>query len=546
MPNPSWNLEEDLKDAAEGPAVAWPIAQPFSGVSAQTSVTVESVSLENRGDRRVIAVVTNPQDAEVYAMARGEVEPTTTGVILRVRTFFCNPLLIAGSRARWFLQWLFAPIGTIPTAIHYDNVEMDNSLIAGKAVEPGHVIGRGRGGPVDMWFEYDSTRIGSMVELLGLFFWRREHDPLYVSNPPDYPHPLAKAMALHHGAGLTGNAREKPDWLGLRPPLRTYQRVEWEARHTHWFHHAAWQRGGNLADKYRNPLVTKDNGEGRPLKDSPKCNVFAGEMAFRAGFRTLTSGAVRPFNYVSNNTITQFTCDAAGCVGMDANLGGTVKLQNTHYKRIPFATRRWFKHGDPTDISALNTLVQEEGRVILHAVKQHCQRKPSSSSTLDFLTSSGGKTSGRCPGAMPLGIDPVYGNKEDFISENQTDYDAYKAIGYSDAEAYAKTVADWKAKHSLELDGDSLDYDWKSFHVILVAHVTGIEPNRLSRGSRGLDQHCNSQALGVQFFTTAPMMWTQCVSSAERCFLELIPGGDPDQAWGVIDLNCLVPLGEGS
>jgi len=133
-----------------------------------------------------------------------------------------------------------------------------------------------------------------------LLFWREECDPVYNASPNEYDHPLLWKMMDGRENGMHGNYHDD-DWLGLRPPLRIYKRVEWEARLTHELHHADWQTSGSLSDVLRNPLI------GTFAAGRSKCNLFVGEMAFRSGFRTFVgqraSSGSQPLYYLTGTRL---------------------------------------------------------------------------------------------------------------------------------------------------------------------------------------------------------------------------------------------------
>jgi hypothetical protein len=213
-------------------------------------------------------------------------------------------------------------------------------------------------------------------------------------------------------------------------------------------------------------------------------------------------------------------------------------------------------HVDHTgdDWIRINERIDEEGRVFLHARQQFCLRwttarpwtVPAPGPDDDPREPHpGGQSPPRCLGDLPSGHDPKR-NRTGWITENQTAVNeavaAEVAGGAIDNERLRRTVVDrliaaspWGALDT----NDSYEYEYKMFHVFVIARLAGVLSTGLTPGSRGIDQHCS--ATDYVNFTTLydAVHWTGCYRTAERTFLELIPGGDPSERWGVVDLNCL-------
>ncbi|MBS7635204.1 hypothetical protein KEJ34_06930 [Candidatus Bathyarchaeota archaeon] len=54
-------------------------------------------------------------------------------------------------------------------------------------------------------------------------------------------HPLINKMMTSRMNGSPGTP-EDDDWMGLRPPLRTYKRIEWEAKRELSLYFNRWQQ----------------------------------------------------------------------------------------------------------------------------------------------------------------------------------------------------------------------------------------------------------------------------------------------------------------
>ena len=137
-------------------------------------------------------------------------------------------------------------------------------------------------------------------------------------------------------ASLSNNASQvinkpKDDWLGLRPPLRTFQRLKWEHIKEHKradYGSGTWTgEVGSVKDRIMNPYVHDGGIAGYGIKGSSccyvkevpdptpedpnrkkkipkgcaKCNIYTGEMLFRSGFRTIIwAGGLCPKEKISH------------------------------------------------------------------------------------------------------------------------------------------------------------------------------------------------------------------------------------------------------
>jgi hypothetical protein len=540
----------DLADVWGPDALAYPVCYPLhrTPVAGTTVSSVRMVTGEN--GRRILAIRTEPQSSDVYAMVAGRVHRSGTaetrdGRCVRLETEFFGVLAwlegSLGPHARWFMNWLLSPARTIPTAVVYHNVElrsdlerppapegggghMDDEAVIHPAddIHAGNVIGRiiasDVPGPpqadllheteLGISFEYPE-RTSHPVELFSLLFWQAEHDPFFSAAPTPPAHPLIRMMHERRADGSADPDAEgfrHADWLGLRPPLRTYKRVEWEARQTHAFHHSSWIQAGNVRDVIRNPLIRNDRGDPRPYAGASKCNVITGELLFRGGFRchSYRTGADN-LGYANGGVLwssVRGCTAAAGCDGQSMVIDNPddVTWDGTAYRHdLPFGTKRYV-----TDAATLNAAIEGQGKVYLYSRWQYGLRWPCRSSvTPDRVSVSSG---GRCQGpAVEVGVD-LCGNGQ------------------------------------LTTAQDSDSYEYKIFHIFVVTHVTSILPNKLGPDSTGLDQSCvEADARGGASFAhdIGGDAYSGAVDGTQRVFVEVTPGGDPSEPWGVADLNCL-------
>src|SRR5262249_21978308 len=99
-------------------------------------------------------------------------------------------------------------------------------------------------------------------------------------------HPLL--LRIHHN-GEQGQSNVHPESrrMLLRPPLRTWKRLLWEAKLEHDLHQNDWRPDGELGVKR---LFNRyDDGTRHYNRSSyktfHKCNLFVSDIALRSGFR---------------------------------------------------------------------------------------------------------------------------------------------------------------------------------------------------------------------------------------------------------------------
>jgi hypothetical protein len=184
-------------------------------------------------------------------------------------------------------------------------------------------------------------------------------------------HPLL--LRIHHtGEQNQPNVHPESRRMLLRPPLRTWRRVIWEAELEDRIDTAtpkAWQPKGQLGtDRFYNNYDDGTRHFNRALyKGLDKCNLFVSDIALRAGFRV----PVHPvdadkWHYIDANSCANASQEATGTDervplrgrGSDANTPWGWKLENLLHTDIPQpATLR----------SMLNDSLQKEGRCFILA-----------------------------------------------------------------------------------------------------------------------------------------------------------------------------------
>ncbi len=503
---PTFNLVDDV----EADGFDFPVSIPINADEA-SNVNAYQLSLEGGQLDSKKLVISYENSFHVTAMLPGVL--IAQGSMLRLdTTVFYQLAPIASDQSSWFRQWIDA--GCIPLTILYEGLVPSSSLRAelvdGIEVSADTVIGETLSNTVKISVNYGSTSLGTIrsmhpVELLSLLFWKENCDTLFRRDSADsYTHPLLQRLNQSIADGSTGSAASS-NWLGLRPPLRTYKRLEWEARQTHIYHHWNWQRlptepqereealrdhpeHGDLTDILRNPMAF-DGYE----RTTSKCNIFIGDIAFRAGFRTTTGqssrNSARPLTYVGVPPLATVRGQGERSYAQFARR--EVSWQGRRYQRTsPFGIVRTVTDSDRETIT---NEIQQKGHILYYARKGCCQHRVQR----DNLDSMAGQY---CPGTRTSG-----GREQD------TDTHQYK-IG----------------------------------HVFLMSTFGGIAIRsdgqaQLRSGTSGLDQHCrmvdnmpNAELHGIALTGSAAV--------GERAFVELLPGGDPTEQWGVLNLNCLTEV----
>ena len=409
---------------------------------------------------------------------------------------------------RWFYSWIER--GRIPKKIIYENIVDRICSDGDQNVRAGDVIGRAGSHPsnstkkqIKIKIEYQDSadtdqKFMHPSEFFGLLFWQEESDPAFRESPMHYS-PLLQKMMESRENGEFGTCCDD-DWLGLRPPLRTFIRVEWEARVAHMCHHYNWQRlptdsgeaarlreahgndYGDLTGLKRNPLIVD-----YPYVRASKCNIFAGEMAFRAGFRVFTYISGSGLAYLTGNSLVR-PCTSASDDGekiLSRSSSATISYRTKTYRignNIPRGKKRFVTS---SNVDQIGIEINLEGKAIIHTRKAYCRARTGSG----HVSYSGGT----CPGGPST--DPRDGPE------------------------------------------DSLTHRHQAFHIVFLSMLLRVFPNNIE--ATIIDQHNSPPHETVCFARDSTIADVGCKDSSERAFIELIPGGDPTEEWGVVDLNCL-------
>jgi hypothetical protein len=370
---------------------------------------------------------------EVRAIVGGSVNQINTNTIILETTFFEDLANSPRLELEWFKNnWI--QIGRVPKSIIYENVEIDPSCNEGCSVIAGGLIGKSSAPFFSISIKYADGKFMNPIEFLSLLLWKEECDPVYRDSPAQYQYPLLQKMMTSKKDGSEGNWKDD-DWIGLKPPLRTYKRVEYEARKELSIYKNNWKTSGDISSRIKNPKIIR-SGTRRGYVGDSKCNILAGELAFRAGFRVFVKPAER-------------------------------YPEQLKYKGPDELVRLGRRDVEPSQI---DREISEKGKVFIFARKRYCE-----------------------DGSMPHPENGVY----------KCNNGARAKIG----------------------------------HVVILSSIEGI--STYSSGTKNyingrvIDQHCN----GEPRETSGNKIYYDWMSEEGWAIVELTPGGDPDQDWGVLDLN---------
>jgi hypothetical protein len=190
-------------------------------------------------------------------------------------------------------------------------------------------------------------------------------------------HPLLQALDKSVPASPR-NTRQ----LILRPPLRTWQRVMWEAGLEATYRKAEWSDAGLLAnDTLFNHFRREDvagSGQFDPfnytlqaLVDESKCNVFVGDIAIRAGFKSPVHHLDVPvWHYLNANSYANLGQMAQVHAGQPVTpapipITGTAPKDD---KDPPWAMTYGQMVTAGMTPDQINTLVKQDGRCVIVAM----------------------------------------------------------------------------------------------------------------------------------------------------------------------------------
>jgi hypothetical protein len=322
---PNWNLRDDWpkpEDPATGKSGEDLFKPPLSETILEDAYTL-SLDTSTQNQKKLVIGINSQDPVDILAMTPGTVRSTGSTLTLTTPIFsLAELILLMFERQRnkqefvglssypvaWFRNWLMA--GLCPSEIIYENVQSlkndDFHVNAGEKIGTSTQADPQKEIRISIKY-YDYTpgepRFMHPREFFSLLFWEEKCDPIFNETPSDYTHPLlGKMMKTYEKkeSNPVSNVQEiidrlEDDWLGLRPPLRTFQRVKWEHIKEHMrgdYGIGTWTGTiGNVQDRILNAYVHKGGPAGYGKSGNHmgynKCNIYCGEMLFRSGFRTI-------------------------------------------------------------------------------------------------------------------------------------------------------------------------------------------------------------------------------------------------------------------
>lgn len=126
-------------------------------------------------------------------------------------------------------------------------------------------------------------------------------------------HPLLRQM--HELGQKQTTIQPESKRMLLRPPLRTWKRVEWEADQEIQLHSANWRPAGSLGDNrfYNNHRRNNRSFNDGNYDNFNKCNLFVSDICLRAGFRiNLHPVGAAAWHYIDANSYTNLAHQGTG------------------------------------------------------------------------------------------------------------------------------------------------------------------------------------------------------------------------------------------
>ncbi|MGJ3245288.1 MAG: hypothetical protein ACFE0I_04345 [Elainellaceae cyanobacterium] len=319
-------------------------------------------------------------------------------------------------QVRWWQRWIEGEC--IPTVLIYENIDRANLTARLQAMTPGQVSADGldfpsqvtdsnkqdfinqflAGVPPDTsGAAFLVAKAGAYLGVAGLTVSSPDpSDPTlprlltlrarYHNHTTADPHPMNPRELFHLLFGndsqeaqfhplmqkidVTGEmqtAEPETRRMRLRPPLRTWKRVEWEADLEINNHAANWEPAGNLGS---DRLFNSHSRDGRSYNRGDyaggnKCNLFVDDICLRAGFRVGVHpvGANR-WHYIDANSHTNLVHDQAGATDRVAIQGSNEDRNVTWAWKF----ENWLRGQPAGDRQRLlNEAMTEEGRCFIVA-----------------------------------------------------------------------------------------------------------------------------------------------------------------------------------
>ncbi len=391
---PAFNLWNDFPDIQPR------VRDMFRESSLDTPNPIESVSIENmkstttHRDIQLILikklVIVTSVGKEIFPIIRGKISEISdhtirieTSVFSALGATMCFENAIAEQmriNGDWYFKNWFSS-GFIPKYITYENISLNTSqqLSPGVNIDIDLAIGTtmddGNGkGIFKFYVEYEGStptcpKGMHPSEFFSLLYWSESSDyvlsqhssipPIPTTNESNqflirniadikvvnrnfyiYEKLMNSLMPDSNGSLTSDQVRiDEVQWLGLKPPLRTSKRAEWEARVIYLFQDPfrwATTRHLNTDLDYQNPMIIMGT-----LANESKCNVLCGELCYRSGFRVFIKDKDGVTRVMSNyNNIIEKKYNSSTNLMQILNAPQENQLLYPLYSRKPLATKK--------------------------------------------------------------------------------------------------------------------------------------------------------------------------------------------------------------
>lgn len=394
-----------------------PLASIPPGENAVRAVGPETFTLSDNlgaGDDKILTIHIAPPftldgslpdpACRLHAMAPGILRFQPQDATMQDRLVLDMPMFLAAVNARWWQRWVEAE--RLPYQIIYENVDRAELQARLLAVVPGqwsyglrfppevalvsertafvanfmtgaagHVLSVEAGAFIGTAAINPSGGTDRVLQLHARYNGHSEATPrimnprefLYLLFGDDSSESLAHPLLLRMNAiGLAQPGLETRT-MRLRPPLRTFGRLEWEANLEIHAHQKNWSPAGALgaARFYNDHARGGRRFQAADYTKSNKCNLFTSEIALRAGFRA----AIHPtgangWHYIDANSHANLVHSANGATDRVAVMGRGEDAAVTWAWKI----ENWMRAQAIVDVqAALNGLMTHEGRCLVLA-----------------------------------------------------------------------------------------------------------------------------------------------------------------------------------
>jgi hypothetical protein len=413
----AWSLVETLGAVAPRRAFYPPLACIPPGETAVRAVNpaVFTPSETTVGvDDKVLTIrITPPFAAEgalpdpayrLHAMAPGTVRFEPRNATFEDRLILEMPMFLAPINAPWWQRWIEARC--LPYQIIYENVDRADLEARLRAIAlgsssfgldfppeimletqrsafvtdfmtgaAGHIMSAEAGAYIGTAATDPAGGADRVLMLHARYNGHTDANPRFM-NPREFlnllfsndsaesiSHPL---MLRFDAVGLAQAGLESRT-MRLRPPLRTFGRLEWEANLEINSHQANWAPTGMLgAARFYNTHAR----DGRTFNTggytgSNKCNLFTSDIALRSGFRAaIHDVSTTAWHYVDANSHANLVHSAAGATDRVGVMGRVEDAATTWAWKF----ENWIRAQTPADLqTSLNDLITSEGRCLVLA-----------------------------------------------------------------------------------------------------------------------------------------------------------------------------------